>query len=90
MDPRAGLDRCGKSRPPPGFDPWTVQSVASRHTNCAIPAHNNNNNNNNNNKFLNFSFLTFLPPTAKTDVEPLRFLPHKIKNIFAGAVCASW
>jgi hypothetical protein len=29
---RAGLDRCGKSRPPPGFDPRTVQSVASRYT----------------------------------------------------------
>ena len=25
----AGLDRCGKSRPPPGFDP---QTVASRYT----------------------------------------------------------
>jgi hypothetical protein len=29
---RAGLDRCGKSRPPPGFDPRTVQPVASRYT----------------------------------------------------------
>jgi len=28
VGPRAGLDRCGKSRPPPpGFDPRTVQSV---------------------------------------------------------------
>jgi hypothetical protein len=25
MGPRAGLDRCGKSRPQPGFDPLTVQ-----------------------------------------------------------------
>ena len=25
VGPWAGLDRCGKSRPPPGFDPWTVQ-----------------------------------------------------------------
>ena len=32
MDPRAGLDRCGKSRPTPGFDPRTVQPVASRYT----------------------------------------------------------
>ena len=31
MDPMAGLDRCGKSRLPPGFDPWTVQPVASRY-----------------------------------------------------------
>jgi len=32
VDPKAGLDRCGKSRPPPGFDPRTVQPVASRYT----------------------------------------------------------
>jgi hypothetical protein len=30
MDPRAGLDRCGKSRVTRGFDPQTVQPVASR------------------------------------------------------------
>ena len=29
---RAGLDRGGKFRPPPGFDPRTVQPVASRYT----------------------------------------------------------
>jgi len=29
--PRAGLDRCGKSRTPPGFDPRTVHPVASRY-----------------------------------------------------------
>ena len=38
VGPRAGLDRCGKSRLPPGFDLRTVQSVASRYTDCAIPA----------------------------------------------------
>ena len=27
-----------KISPPPGFDPRTVQLVASRYTNCAIPA----------------------------------------------------
>ena len=32
VGPRAGLDVCGKSRPPPGFDPRTVQPVASRYT----------------------------------------------------------
>ena len=41
----------GKNSPPPsptpGFDLWIVQTVASRYTNYAIPAHNNNNNNNN-------------------------------------------
>ena len=36
---RAGLDRRGKSRPPPGFDPRTVQPVGSRCTDCVIPAH---------------------------------------------------
>ena len=35
---RAGLDGCRKSRPPPlGFDPRTVQPVASRCTDCSIP-----------------------------------------------------
>ena len=32
VGPRTGLDGCGKSRPPPGFHPRTVQSVASRYT----------------------------------------------------------
>jgi len=32
---RAGLDRCGKISPPRGFDPWTVQPVASRYTDWA-------------------------------------------------------
>ena len=35
---RADLDGCGKSRLPPGFDPRTAQPVASRYTDCAIPA----------------------------------------------------
>ena len=39
VSPRAGLDGCEKSRPPPGFDPLTVQPVASRCTDCTIPAH---------------------------------------------------
>jgi hypothetical protein len=32
VGPRAGLDGCGKSRPPLGFDPRTVQPVESRYT----------------------------------------------------------
>ena len=32
VGPRAGLNVCGKSRPPPGFDPRTVQPVSSRYT----------------------------------------------------------
>jgi hypothetical protein len=39
MDPRAGLDVCEKFGPPPGFDPRTVQLVAIRYTDWAIPAH---------------------------------------------------
>jgi hypothetical protein len=35
VGPRAGLDRCEKSRPTPGFDPRTVQPVASRYTDYA-------------------------------------------------------
>ena len=33
--PRAGLDRCGKSRHPPGFDSRAIQPVASRYTDYA-------------------------------------------------------
>jgi hypothetical protein len=39
VGPRAGLDGCGKSRPPPGFDPRTVQPVASRYTDYPVPTH---------------------------------------------------
>ena len=46
MGPRAGPDRCGKSRRTPGFDPRTVQLLSSLDTDYAIPAHNNNNNSN--------------------------------------------
>ena len=39
MGPRTGLDRCGKSRPPPpGFDPRTVQPVATRYSDYATRA----------------------------------------------------
>ena len=37
MGSRAGLDGCGRSRPPLGFDPRTAHPVASRYTDCAIP-----------------------------------------------------
>jgi len=39
VGPRAGLNGRGKSRPPPRFDPLTVQPVASRSTDYAIRAH---------------------------------------------------
>jgi hypothetical protein len=32
MGRRAGLDGCGKSRPSPGLDPWTVQSIEIYYT----------------------------------------------------------
>jgi len=35
---RAGLDGCGKSRSPTGYDPRFVQAIASRYTDSAIPA----------------------------------------------------
>jgi hypothetical protein len=35
VGPRAGLGRCGKSRPSLGFDPRTLQPVASRYTEYA-------------------------------------------------------
>jgi len=38
VGPRASLDECGNSRPPPGFDPRTVHPVASRCTDWAVPA----------------------------------------------------
>ena len=38
VGPRASLDRCRKSRPPPGFDSRTVQTVASRYTDWATLA----------------------------------------------------
>jgi hypothetical protein len=36
---RAGLDGYEKFRPPPGFNPRTVQPVASRYTDYDIPAY---------------------------------------------------
>jgi hypothetical protein len=36
VGPRAGVDGCGKFYPSLGFDPQTVQSVASRYTDCAM------------------------------------------------------
>jgi hypothetical protein len=40
VGPRAGLEGLGKSRHPPGFDPRTVQPVAIRYTDCAVPPRN--------------------------------------------------
>jgi len=39
MGSRAGLNGCGKSHHPPGFDPWTVQPLASCYTDYAVSAH---------------------------------------------------
>ena len=37
VDPRAGPYGCVKSRPPPGFHPRTVQTVAGRYTTTLTP-----------------------------------------------------
>ena len=37
--PQGRYGRVRKILPPPGFDSRTVQPVASRYTDCAIPAH---------------------------------------------------
>jgi len=36
MGPRAGLNGCGKFRPPPEFDPRTVQPLASSYIDCTM------------------------------------------------------
>ena len=38
LGPKARLDGCRISRPPPGIDSRIVQHAASRYTGCAIPA----------------------------------------------------
>ena len=37
--PQGRSGQVRKNSPPPGFDPPTVQPIASRYTDCAIPAH---------------------------------------------------
>jgi hypothetical protein len=37
--PKAGLGERGKSRPPPGLDSRTVEAVARRYADCAVPVH---------------------------------------------------
>jgi hypothetical protein len=36
--PKGRSERVRKISPPPGLDPRTVQPVASRYTDCAVPA----------------------------------------------------
>ena len=38
MGPTIRVDKCEKSLPPTGFDPRTVQAIASGYTDDAIPA----------------------------------------------------
>jgi hypothetical protein len=40
--PQSLFGQVRKISSPPGFDPWTVQLVASRYTDCAIPPPGNN------------------------------------------------
>jgi hypothetical protein len=39
MGPRTGMNGCGKSPSSTGFDPRTIQPVAGRYTEWAIPAY---------------------------------------------------
>jgi hypothetical protein len=39
VDHRAGLDGCGKPRPPTGVDLRTAHPVASRHADLRLPTH---------------------------------------------------
>jgi len=61
--------------PPPGFDPRTVQPVASRYTDCAIPVYlpndddDDDNNNNNNNEDLTMEIQRMW--NVKTKVIPV-------------------
>jgi hypothetical protein len=38
VGPRAGLEQVRNISPPPGFDPPTLQPVANRYTDYAVPA----------------------------------------------------
>ena len=42
VGPRACLNGCGKSRPPPGFDPRTVQPVTENRHKIILFAHSHN------------------------------------------------
>jgi len=64
MGPRAGLDRCGKSSPPQGFDPRIVQQVASRYTDLAIPTH----------RLQQYKIILFRIPHV---VQPFNIRMHK-------------
>jgi hypothetical protein len=70
VGPRAGLDRCGKAGPPPGFDPRTVQPVASRYidyatrpTDLTVQYR----------TFYSFEFLTVLLQTSVSAASMFRF-----------------
>jgi hypothetical protein len=39
--PQGRAGQVPKISPPPGFDPWTIQPVASHYTDYTIPAHAN-------------------------------------------------
>jgi hypothetical protein len=58
VGPRARQDRCGKS-PPLGFNPRTVQPVASCYTNWAIPAH----------YYIEYCCISFVLPLTKVKLS---------------------
>jgi hypothetical protein len=68
--PQDRSGRVWKISPPSGFDPRTVQPVASPYTDCAIPVpcNNNNNNNNNNNALTSMEYSSEVFPVCYQSV----------------------
>ena len=72
MGPRAGLDRCGKSRPQLRFDPQTAQPIASRYTDYGTQPTHINTTRSNNEPYPHptiFSPITATAKYAKTEAN---------------------
>jgi len=71
VGPRAGLDGCGKSRPPPGFNPRTVQPVASHYIDYATRP----------TAVLSFSYYTFMTSIGTASDGLVRTLFKALQQI---------
>jgi hypothetical protein len=72
VGPRAGLVKCGNSRPPPGFDPRTVQPVASRYADYAILAQ------------IIIIIITFIHDIYNYIMTQAMFIGYIILHLFCG------